>query len=333
MLAVLLALTACGADEESTRDTPVADEPASTYPFPDLPPEELYGASPEDNLWSPRYELEVFDLPAGWNEARFAIISDFQLGLWERNDTVAAAAVGAALAAQPDVVLLIGDYIARGEDVDALRRVLEPLRGTTTIAVLGDRDIRSDSIAERIVATLREVGIQVLRNRSVPIDRDGDTIYIAGLDPEILNETWNDQEYILATVGPARRTPILLTHVAPMVTRAPTNRYPIVISGNTFCGTVEVAGTPRISWLRNEALPSASIEGAERLFRVRGSTLLVTCGIGYGFIPLRFGAAPEVPILTVVGFGAETGQESETGAAADSLLQQLEASRADTATN
>jgi hypothetical protein len=102
-----------------------------------------------------------------------------------------------------------------------------------------------------------------------------------------------------------------------------------VIGGNTFCGTVEVPGTPRLSWLHQEALPGGAIEGNDRLFRVQGSTMLVACGLGYGFVPLRYGSAPEVPILTLRRVGAQLPVAVEE-AVSDTLIERFQDAPADT---
>lgn len=300
-----LALAACGSEAE-TAEAEAAPQPvASQTPLGEIPREEFYGASAAENLWSPRIELEALDLPGGWDGARFAILSDFQIGRWGENAEVAAAAVQRAIESQPELILLLGDYVAGGEDIPQLREVLAPLQGRQVFAVLGDRDIRSDSLAAQVTDALQSAGITVLQNRAAPVVIDGDTAWIAGLDPDLLSESGGDQEFILATLGPEGRTPLLLTHVPGLAARAPSGRYPIVVAGNTFCGDVEVPGTPRLSWVRDELFPGGEVEGVERLFRVRSQTVLITCGLGFGYVPIRFGAPPEVPILTLRSLGTD----------------------------
>ena len=290
-------LTGCGSEAE----TAPAESAASTTgdPLADIPLEELYGASPIDNIWSPLVEMEIASLPRGWDGVRVAVISDLQLGSWEENPEVAEAAARRAVDASPDLIALLGDYTARDFDEGVLRGVLEPLRGQNVLAVLGDRDVRSDSIRARTVALLREVGVQLLANQATAIAINGDTAYVGGLDPELIRESGADIEWILQTVGPAGRTPLLLTHDPRLAMRGDNQGIGLVLAGNVFCGEVEVAGTPRLSWLREEAMPAFAVEGQEQLFYREGTAVFVTCGVGYGYVPLRFGAAPEVPIVTL----------------------------------
>jgi uncharacterized protein len=323
---ILFTAAACGSDAE-TAPVPVRPQaPGEEHPLAAIPREELYGASPGESLWSPRYELEVLDLPRGWDGARFAILSDPQLGRYPENREIAESAVRRALESGADAFLLIGDFVGSMDDVPLIGEIFGPLRGRPAVAVLGGRDVRTDSLEAAVASALTGLGVQVVRNGTAPLQRNGAEILVAGLDPDLVSRTWADQQYILATLGEPGRTPILLTHAPTMATRAPMRRYPIVVGGNTFCGTVEVPGTPRLSWLRNEIFPNAAIEGSDRLFRVQGSTVLVACGIGYAFVPTRFWNAPEVPILTIrrVGLPGEVGPGE---AVEDTLIQRFQSPR------
>src|SRR5690606_20289443 len=135
-----------------------------------------------ENLRLTEVELHVLGIPEGWEGMRIAAISDLQLDLWSGNEEVAAAAIAAAVAATPDLVVLLGDYLGDGSDAERLQGLLAPLRDLPTFAVLGDRDVRSDTLAARITTALSGAGIRVLRNEAIPVQRGGDTASIAGVD-------------------------------------------------------------------------------------------------------------------------------------------------------
>lgn len=325
-LALLSAAAACGGEAESA--APTAETPAAAVvaePWTRIPPDSLYGATPAENLRLTPVELDVARLPTGWEGIRIAAISDLHLGLWEGNEQVAAAAVRRAMAANPDLIVLLGDYVDEEADTAALARVLGPLRGRQVLAVLGDRDVRSDSLEAAVRRTLRAAGIPLLVNEAVPVTRGGSTAQVGGIDPELGDESWGDQEWVLSTLGGGGETPLLLSHLPPLVSRAPDDRFAAALAGNTFCGKVEVPGSPRLGWLNTEALPGAVVEGAERLYRVAGATLFVTCGVGYGFVPTRLGFPPEVALVTLRGPGAPAAAEAVSDSAAlDTLLRRYQ---------
>jgi predicted MPP superfamily phosphohydrolase len=315
---------------------------SARIPATEESPTTLYGATAAENIRVVPVEVEVKDLPDGWDGMRIAALSDFQLGLWEDNAEVAAAAVRTAVRQRPDVVVLLGDYVARGDQLATLERVLAPLRGRMTLAVLGDHDKREegelqgapDSAAIRLVQTLQRSGVVVLQNERGRLVRGGDTAYVAGLDPYVPRKPAWRQAEIFAAMPRTGTTPVLLSHMPAGVYAAPDSAYPLVLSGHTFCGRVEVPGTPRLSWANTELFPSPSmrIPGTDRLYRVDGNGLFVTCGVGYGFVPVRLGAPPEVALITLRKAGEARTEKQDTTPRAniDSLLQEYQRTPADT---
>lgn len=333
-LLALAALGACGRDAERGD--------AASVPATDPADEGLYGAPAAASIRVARVEAEIPGLPAGWEGARVAVLSDFQLGLWEDNARVAAAAVRKALELRPDLIVLLGDYVARDPDrqIPVLDRVLAPLRGRTVLAVLGDRDRRdeseldageADSTAIRIVQTLNRHGIVVLQNERGRVVRGGDTAYVAGIEPHLPRKPQWRQAEVFASIPRAGATPLLLSHMPAGVYAAPDSAYPLVLSGHTFCGRVEVPGTPRLSWANRELFPNPAmrIAGTDRLYRVDGNGLFVTCGVGYSFVPVRLGAPPEVALVTLRSPAAAEAAPEDTVRRpdVDSLLQQYERQR------
>lgn len=321
LLLSLLVLAACGDDAESRRPPPRAGFAGVVEPWDTLAPDSIYGALPAENLRVVRADLDLLGIPAGWEGMRIAVISDLQLGLWRDNPGVAAAALRRAVAERPDLIVLLGDYLGTGTDTVALKSALTPLRGHPVLAVLGDRDIRSDSLGAAITRTLAAGGVRVLKNSAVSWSFGGDTANIAGVDPDLATGTEADQEWILSQLGGPRRA-LLLTHIPQLMARAPKGRFPGVLAGNTFCGRVEVRGTPRLSWLTATAIPGAAVPGHQRFFRFGDSVMFVTCGTGYGFIPARFGAPPEVALVTLHPILAQSTAGTDSVAArarADSL--------------
>jgi uncharacterized protein len=322
LLVCTCALAACGEDDARDSAAAAADSTSRDTTGP------VYGATGGDNVRVVPVEIEVVGLPAGWEGIRIAALSDFHLGLWPDNTATALAAVQRAIAEKPDVYVLLGDYVARGQDYAALDRVLAPLRGKPVFAVLGNEDMvedpdEPDSTLIRTRQAMQRAGIQLLENRRAPFVRNRDTAYIGGIDPYTARRPeWRRAE-IFGQVGGGPRTPILLAHMPVAAVTVPTDKYPAILSGHTYCGQVEVPGTPRLTWFNTEVLPGTANPASTRIYRVRGSTLFVTCGLGFGYVPVRFGAPPEVAMITLRGVGT-VQQDSAAAPGAvnvDSLIQ------------
>lgn len=323
---------ACG--EGGARATTAADADSTTRTDS---ARTVYGATGGDNVRVVPVEIEVVGLPAGWEGMRIAALSDFHLGMWPDNTATALAAVQRAIAEKPDAFVLLGDYVTRGTDYTALDRVLAPLRGKPVYAVLGNEDMAEDpdepdSTLIRTRQAMQRAGIQLLENRRAPFARNGDTAYIGGIDPYTARRPeWRRAEIFGGIPGGAR-TPLILAHMPVAAVTLPTDKYPAVLSGHTFCGQIEVPGTPRLTWLNTEVFPGTANPASTRIYRVRGSTLFVTCGIGFGYVPVRFGAPPEVAMITLRGVGTATPQDSARAPGAvnvDSLIQSFTPDTAD----
>ena len=298
VLIALLVLAGCGGDETSEELLAAEAETVDSAAV-------RYGATAVENVRVTPVEIEVPDLPKGWDGIRVATLSDFQLGLWPDNERVAAAAVQRALALKPDLIVLLGDYLAQGDNYAALERVLAPLRGRPVMAILGDEDklddpdgTQVDSTELRLVETLRANGITVLRNERGRFVRGGDTAYVAGLDPYVARRPDWRQAQIFGAIPSYGKTPLLLSHMPAIAAVAP-ERFPVVLAGHSTCSPVEVPGTPRLLWLNTEVLPGATSPASDRLRQIGDNVLFVTCGTGFSFMPARFGGTPEVALVTL----------------------------------
>jgi predicted MPP superfamily phosphohydrolase len=299
--ALLWTLTVAGCSEgaKAERLPPVNSFAGTVEPWDTLAPDSIYGASPADNLQVVPVGLDLVRIPASWEGMTIAAVSDLDIGLWRDNAQVAAAAIERAVAAHPDLIVLLGDFVTGESDIPSLIAALAPLRGHPTLAVLGDRDAATDSLAAAVTEALRANGVQVLKDSSVPWAFHGDTATISGVSPDLITKTEADRDWILSQLGGGARQALLLTHQPQIAAFAPDGRFPGVLAGNTFCGRVEVPGSPRLSWLDETALPGAAVKGMPRFFRFGDSVMFVTCGTGYGFVPVRFGAQPEVALVTL----------------------------------
>ena len=306
-------------------------------------PADVYGVSAAQNVVVTPVEIEVPDLPPGWSGMKIAALSDFQLGLWEDNEKVALAATRRAAATRADLFVLLGDYVARGDDYAAIDRVLAPLKGRPVMAVLGTEDEleepqgNPDSARIKTVEALQRSGVTVLRDSRKEFTHGGSTAYVAGLEPFLARRAdWKKADVYGAIPG-GPNTMLVLAHMPVTAVTLPTDRYPIMLAGHTFCGQVEVPGTPRLAWFNTQVLPGTANPGKTRIWRIRGATVFATCGLGYSFVPVRFGAPPEVALITLRAVGRAIATDSAKTPAqpnTDSLIrvfQERDTARRDTA--
>lgn len=128
-------------------------------------------------------DLTFSDLPEGFEGLRIVQLSD----LHDREFGASNSRLYEAVAdAEPDVIFLTGDLVDQSSEdpVTYARQVGGALAALAPVYyVTGNHEwAHGNSLVNELKAALREAGVTVLSNESVPLERNGDTLYIAGLD-------------------------------------------------------------------------------------------------------------------------------------------------------
>jgi predicted MPP superfamily phosphohydrolase len=226
---------------------------------------------------------------------RVAQISDLHFRPYTGEREIAAA-VNAVNEARPDVVVLTGDYVTStwifhlgqrtADGIEECAEILRNLRAPMGVyAILGNHDWGTDP--DRISEALRAVGIRVLRNEAVALERGNSRLWIAGTDCAFFDHADLDR-----TLSPVRDNDavLLLAHEPDYADIAA--RYPIdlQLSGHSHGGQVvpPVIGPPH--------LPRLGRKYVRGRFKVRNMQLYTNRGIGAVVLPMRYQAPPEVTI-------------------------------------
>jgi len=198
--------------------------------------------------------------------------------------------LGARLAAlAPDLVCLGGDLIATRESeirmLAPLLRLLEPPLGT--FAVPGNHEcfyLRGD--LSRWRSFLQDHGVRTLINEGVRVERDGASLWLAGVDD--YGEGTPDQAAALS--GRARDEPaVLLSHHPDYALHLPSTEVDLVLSGHTHGGQIALGPWAPITHSRHGHRAG--------LYALEDAQLYVGRGVGVSFLPLRIGSRPEVALL------------------------------------
>jgi hypothetical protein len=191
------------------------------------------------------------------------------------------------LGLQYDLCVLTGDYrgLTYGDFepcIEGVARVREVLH-TDIYAVLGNHD----SLA--MVPALEALGIRVLLNESVAIERGADTIYLAGVDDAHFYHT-DDIEKAAAHI-PEGSAKILLSHTPEIYGKAAHAGFDLMLSGHTHGGQICLPGG--IPIILEADMPRAFAAGAWRHAGMAGYT---SVGAGSCLVPVRFNNRPEVSL-------------------------------------
>ncbi len=151
---------------------------------------------------------------------------------------------------------------------------------------------------ERLRMALEQRGIQILHNQAIRLRHkvgqpDGVDLHLAGVD----DVTEGTPDLTEALHGVAADEPnILLSHNPDILEDADSRRANLILAGHTHGGQVVL---PLIGAAHTHSEHLNRREAAGYMMRDR-TQVYVSRGIGEG-IPLRFGARPQIALVTVVG--------------------------------
>ncbi len=245
-----------------------------------------------------RRTYAVAGLPSDLDGLRLAHLSDLHVGPWTSIEFLERV-VALTNAETPDLVTITGDYVdldgsSAGPCAEALRGLRAPLG---VFGILGNHDFE-EGPAE-IAAAVAARGIQVLRNRSVPLGEGPRHLWIVGLDDTVSHR--GDLKVALAGVPPGEPV-VLLSHSPDLIYRAADLGISLVLAGHTHGGQV------RLPCLAHVYSPSRYgprlVAGCYRDGQTR---MVVNRGIGVTTFPVRFRCRPEVGLYSLVAPVTDAG--------------------------
>lgn len=254
----------------------------------------LYAGEVEpEHLEVVRHDIKLAGWPAAASGLRIGQLSDLHCHD-QRSLRRAERSVEMLLAQKPDIVFLTGDFVSSSLGfVVACAETLAPLMAAPrgVFAVLGNHDWggrRTGNRTAYVTRELKRIGVQVLRNRSVPLPGDS-SVWLVGLDPRSMNA----QNLALALDGvPEKAVKLLLVHEPDYADEAPAG-FALQFSGHSHGGQIRLPGLPPLH------CPSYGRQYPEGLQQAANHLVYTTRGIGMIGPQMRFCCPPEVTVLSL----------------------------------
>jgi predicted MPP superfamily phosphohydrolase len=233
--------------------------------------------------------------PADLGPLRIAALADLHTGAPHITVDKLREIVASVNAAQPDLIVLLGDYVIHGVvggrfvEIEQTAAALRDLRAPLGVfAVLGNHDWWYNG--PRCARALEAVGIRVLEDAAAEVTVRGHPLWIAGVSDAFTRPATITRA--LAPV-PEGAPVIVLTHNPDLFVRVPP-RVLLTLAGHTHGGQVNLPVLGRL------IVPSHYGERfAIGHIHEEGRDLFVSPGIGTSILPLRFRVPPEISLLTV----------------------------------
>lgn len=234
-----------------------------------------------------RNEVRITGLPRAFEGFRLLQLADLHCDIDPRLVDVV---IERLAAVECDAVVVTGDYhneIAEEHDLSLqLMGRLIPHLPTPRFGVLGNHDFIEK------VAYLEEAGLPILLNEAAVIERDGQRLWICGVDDPHFFQT-HDFARARAAV-PAGDTAILLSHSPEGWRKAADLGYALMLCGHTHGGQICLPGGFAI--LRNARVPRRMLAGSWKVDSMAGYT---SRGTGACGVAARLFCPPEITLHTL----------------------------------
>nr|WP_232475862.1 metallophosphoesterase [Sphingomonas formosensis] len=232
------------------------------------------------------------DWPSGAAPLRVALLSDIHASRPDLSPARLARIVAQVNALRPDLIVITGDFMSTKSIAlpnNPPAKALAPLAGLRAplgaVTVFGNHDHWSKTADIR--AALDADHVRILTNEAIRLG----PLTIGGLDDLVTGHARQASLFAQMTAMPGPR--LLLSHSPDAFPRTP-EAIALTLAGHTHCGQIRL---PLIG-----PLATGSLYGERYLcglVQEKGRTLIVSAGLGTSIVPLRYGARPDLWLITL----------------------------------
>ena len=243
-------------------------------------------------------DIPLSRLPQSWDGLRIAQLSDLHYDP-HFSAVPIAKAVDLVNGLKPDLIVVTGDFVtspfsaSRSSNAQAAKMIepcsqlLSRMQAPLGVhACLGNHDVATDEA--QIAAVLESHGISVLRNRSIPLERNGARLWLGGLN-DVLEGKYDLKQALKGVPKP--EPVVLLVHEPDYAGYV--KDVDLQLSGHSHGGQIRfpILGAP--------VLPVMGRRYPQGLRRIGPLTLYTNVGIGTIWLPMRLNCPPEVTLITL----------------------------------
>lgn len=245
------------------------------------------------------YTVTSEKIPAAFHGFRIAQVSDLHNAeMGEGNADLLAL----LREAQPDIIVITGDLIdSRRTDVDvALDFAEDALEIAPCYFVLGNHEARAPESRRVLVKGLKALGVTVLQNSRIELQRDGESLVLMGVDdPSHYREdaSHTDAQTLSLRISQMQQEQdgytILLSHRPELFEVYASLGIDLTLAGHAHGGQF------RLPFVGGVVAPNQGLfpQYDAGLFRKDSTSMIVSRGIGNSAFPIRVGNRPELVLI------------------------------------
>lgn len=241
------------------------------------------------------YKITSEKIPTEFNGFKIAQLSDFHNK--KNYDSI----LQKLKEAEPDIIAITGDFIdSRKTKTDiSLAFAKELVKIAPCYYVIGNHEARLTEIYPVFEKELKDIGVTVLRNEAIEIEKNGEKITLIGIDDPRLSYKKDSTEKAcqiikeeLAEIDYSGYT-ILLSHRPEAFKEYVNAKIDLALTGHAHGGQIIL---PFIGGViaPNQGLFPKYYKG---LYTENSINMLVSRGLGNSLFPFRFNNRPEILVI------------------------------------
>lgn len=244
------------------------------------------------------------NLPAAFKGYRIVQLSDLHIGSWEGNAQALQRMVNIVNAQRPDLIVFTGDLINnQTKELDNFQHILSDLQAKDGVySILGNHDYgpyyhweskrAQVENLEELKKREAEMGWILLNNEHIILHQGNDSIALIGVENEGEPPFSQHGDLSKATQGTEGMFQLLLSHNPSHWRREvlPGSKVDLMLAGHTHAMQMAVGHHSPSSFVYPEW---------SGMYTENGRNLYVNVGLGFVGLPFRFGAWPEITVITL----------------------------------
>ena len=236
-----------------------------------------------------KYTVSSSRIPEGFDGFRIVQISDLHNTAFGKDNC---RLLGDIRALSPDIIVITGDIVQASPKEKALQFARQATQLAPTYYVSGNHEYRMDH--ETLFAELQEIGVHVLQNQSVSLEKNGERIRLAGVEDPVFDTKTSLEEKLLPLLQEEAYT-ILLSHRPELFDSYVHCGVDLVFTGHAHGGQF------RLPFIGGLYVPNQGVlpKYDAGMFTCGATHMLISRGLGNSAFPFRLFNRPEIVAVTL----------------------------------
>jgi hypothetical protein len=234
-----------------------------------------------------RYTIPVKSLPSNFKDFTILHMTDLHSKYFGADQQQLLELINCQ---QFDLVALTGDFVDKNRlQTKPAIKLVEGLKDKPIYYVSGNHDWRSNF---KIKSPLQSLGVHVLDNRGVKIKKNGQHIWLLGVDDPY---TGRDDLHKALKIVDDDAIKILLAHAPNIYQPASKEKIDLLLVGHTHGGQIRLPFIGAIVAPGQGLFPKYDYG----LYRFGSTQMVINGGLGESSLRIRFNTKPEIALITL----------------------------------